>query len=86
MMWWDGGWSSSAAWVWMSVMMLVVAAFVVWAVLDLDRRAKGRPSAGEAILAERLARKEIDEAEYGRRVEALHAGGHSARGSGSVRR
>ncbi|HTL87652.1 MAG TPA: SHOCT domain-containing protein [Acidimicrobiia bacterium] len=71
-----------SAWWWMLPMMLVflvVVGVVVWALLNATRSqtplAPRDPSA-EDVLAHRLARGEIDTAEYHERLEALR--GHAA--------
>jgi putative membrane protein len=72
---WDmNGWG----WGWMTLMMVVGVLLVALLVLTLLRgsalgpRTDDRPNA-EEILAQRLARGEIDEAEYQRRRSALRS-------------
>jgi len=77
-------WSYSGSWWAWSLMALVMAAFwalVIWGVMWL-LRSTSRPSgpgpterSAEAVLAERFATGEIDEAEYRSRLEALRATG-----------
>ena len=82
----DGG--SVGAWIGMSLMMLVfwdlIAAVVVWAVrstrrdeptVDMDTHRTGVRSDPEALLTERFARGEIDEAEYSHRRDVLRGAG-----------
>lgn len=70
----DGG---AGAWWWMLPMMfvfLIAVGAVVWAVLNAGRShiPQGPASVGpEEVLAHRLARGEIDAAEYHERLEAL---------------
>lgn len=83
MMWNDGGGWGWGSWLLMSLMMLAIVVLVAWG-LFLLWRASGAPAAAstspapartpEAILAERLARGEIDAEEYRERLDALHAG------------
>jgi putative membrane protein len=74
-MWWDhGGWGWGA-WLVMTLGMLAFWGLVVWAVISLAR-STGRAiplgrSTPEDILAERLARGEIDEDEHRSRLDAL---------------
>lgn len=70
----DVGWW---AWLTMSLGMVIFWGLVVWGLALLLRGRGGtlnaeRPSP-EKILDERLARGEIDEREYRRRLEALHS-------------
>ena len=70
----DLGWW---AWLTMSLGMVIFWGLVVWGIALLLRGRGGtlnneRPSP-EKILDERLARGEIDEREYRRRLEALHS-------------
>jgi len=76
-MWWyhgDWGWG---AWLVMTVVMAAFGGLVVWAFVNLARASGGGAPVpertAEEILAERLATGEIDEAEYRRRSDALHA-------------
>jgi putative membrane protein len=83
MMWWDdgGGWNAGS-WILMTLMMLLfwggLAALVVWLVRSLreDRTpvapAPPRPTPDD-VLAERLARGEIDAEEYTRRRALIHS-------------
>jgi putative membrane protein len=84
MMWWDhGGWDGGD-WFAMSVMMLgfwgLVAALVVWVVRSsphVPSRPRSQPGSTtrsvDEMLAERLARGEIDETELARIRELLDA-------------
>ena len=68
----DGGWS----WWWMLPMIvgtIALIAVIVGVIVALTRSGalSGRASA-EDILGERLARGEIDAAEYAQRLDALH--------------
>lgn len=82
MMWNDGGGWGWGSWLLMSLMMLVIVVLVAWGLLLLWRAseapaARTSPAPArtpEAILAERLARGEIDAEEYRERLDALHAG------------
>lgn len=69
---WSGnmnGW-----WWWMAPLMLAFWALVIWGVVILLRgRGGSTDRRAEDILDERLARGEIDEAEYRRRREAIHS-------------
>ena len=76
----DGwGWG---AWLAMVLVMLGVLAAVVWILFLVWRNASGGPSEAppsardtpEGILAERLARGEIDAEEYRQRLKALRVG------------
>lgn len=67
-------------WLAMSAMMLIfwglVIAFVVWAFRGYggrDRHAAGHTGRSDQLLAERFARGDIDEEEFTRRTEVLHA-------------
>lgn len=68
-MWWwhDVGW---AGWLAMSLSMLVFWGLVAWVVVTV-LRGGAHGSGAERILADRLARGDIDEEEYGRRLRAL---------------
>ena len=76
----DGwGWGG---WLAMVLVMLVVLAAVAWALFLVWRNASASPSepphgaqdSPEGILAERLARGEIDAEEYRQRLKALRVG------------
>lgn len=72
MMWgYDGGW---VGWLLMTLMMVLfwgsLIALAVWLVRQPDRRGDARMSS-RAILEERFARGEIDEAEFTERLEVL---------------
>lgn len=81
MMNWNSGWGSGG-WLLMIPMMLVFWGLIAWVVVVLVRRpsapaavdAVGARSAAQ-ILDERLARGEIDEAEYRARRAVLRDGG-----------
>jgi len=76
-MWWSDhmhGWS----WFWMIPMTFAFWAVLAWAVVALVRGGRASPAAPPAagrnpedILAERLARGEIDPNDYSERLEAL---------------
>ena len=82
----DGSWGAGD-WAAMSVMMLLfwsaLIALVVWIVRSLRGESGGdtatKPTADHAqgVLAERFARGEIDDDEFQRRRELLHAGPRS---------
>ncbi len=70
------------------IMMIVLAALVVWLIVSLTRRPgwrheqwqhagppspPSRPASAEQLLADRLARGEIDVADYTARIDALRA-------------
>ena len=75
----DGGWAFAGGWMWIFWLIALVAviALLVWFVRAASGRSAGNsgpPGASqspEAILKERYARGEIDEAEYQRRKEQL---------------
>ena len=76
----DGG-SGWIGWTIGLIVMVGFLALLVWAITTGTQRQGGaaphesapRPQSAEEILAERYARGEIDEAELGRRREALRA-------------
>lgn len=75
-MWWSHGDWGWGGWLIMTLGMIGVWAALIWAVLVMVRAGSGiasppEPTADE-ILALRLARGEIDEAEYRRRLDTLH--------------
>lgn len=77
----DGGGWGWGAWLLMSLTMLAFLALVAWGVFLVWRstthhpagphQGSAAPHSPEAILAERLARGEIDPEEYRARLEAL---------------
>ena len=67
----DWGWG---AWLIMSLTMLGFWALVIWAALSVGRSNGSGRDNGQAILAERFARGEIDENEYLRRRELIRSG------------
>jgi putative membrane protein len=72
MMWNDGGWWLPAALVFIVCMVMMVRMMGHGAHGSHADQSQGRSSAGpERILAERLARGEIDVEEYQRRLAAL---------------
>ncbi|ALO12469.1 putative membrane protein [Streptomyces venezuelae] len=83
MMFWYGDGMNGWGWFAMSAGMLLFWALLITVVVMLFRtldRASGRPSVPdvtrpEQVLGERLARGEIDEEEYRRRLSALRGGG-----------
>jgi putative membrane protein len=81
---WNDGWSGASLW-WMAIMMIALLGAIAWVTVTLVRHnnsaqaqspsvpgqvAAGRPTAQE-ILAERLARGEIEPDEYSKRLAAL---------------
>ena len=84
MMWWSGHWGWGG-WLVMSLGMVAFWGLVIWLFLNVIRttsRATSRTSTDsvsprtgtpEEILAERFARGEIDEDDYRRRLNTLHA-------------
>lgn len=66
---------SWGAWLSMSVVLVAFSAVLIWAIFTVVRStAPGAPrgeTTPEQILAERFARGEIDEEDYGRRLDAL---------------
>ena len=81
---WSDGWGSGTGW-WMAIMMIVVVAAVAWIIVTVLRHGThqhplavapspvtgaSRPTPQE-ILAERLARGEIEPEEYAKRLAAL---------------
>ena len=79
---WDEGWSAGSWWL-MAIMMIAFWGAIIWIAVLLIRRSDHpsqlqthdaptapRPTPQD-ILAERLARGEIDPDEYGQRLEAL---------------
>ena len=84
MMWWSGHWGWGwgwGAWLVMSLGMVAFWGLVIWLFLNVVRTISRTstdsvsPPTGtpEGILAERFARGEIDEEDYRRRLNALHA-------------
>lgn len=76
-MWlWHGGWGWGA-WLVMSLGMVAFWALVIWLFVNVIRTNQEggtpRDRTPEEILAERFARGEIDDDEYRRRLETLHA-------------
>lgn len=75
-MWWSQGDVGWGAWVLMSFGMFVFWAFVIWLFLDVVRTSatmRSQDRTPEEILAERLARGDIDGDEYRRHLETLRA-------------
>jgi len=83
---WDGMGYGSGWWLLMVIMMVVFLGGLIWIGVTLVKRSRGvpsiaagsaavsaRPSASE-ILAERLARGEIDPSDYRERLDALRHG------------
>lgn len=88
-MWWYHGDWSWGAWLVMTLGMVVFWALVFWVILTIMRSGAQTASplerTPEQILAERLARGEIDEDEYHRRLDTLGSSSPASRfGSGSV--
>ena len=82
MMWWSGHWGWGwGAWLVMSLGMVAFWGLVIWLFLNvvrtISRTSTGsvspRTGTPEEILAERFARGEIDEDDYRRRLNTLHA-------------
>jgi putative membrane protein len=76
MMDWNNG-GNWGAWLLMSVMMLLFLGALIWLVVWLVRgnsSNQGKPDP-RALLAERLARGEIDEIEYRARLDVLRGNG-----------
>lgn len=75
-MWWSHGDWGWGGWLIMTLGMISVWAALIWAVLVMVRAGSGTASppepTAEEILARRLARGEINEAEYRRRLDTLH--------------
>ncbi|MGW4163264.1 SHOCT domain-containing protein [Streptomyces sp. NPDC004788] len=82
MMFWYGngmngwGWFAMAAGMVLFWGLLITVVVMIFRSLDraADRPARRVPAVPEQILAERLARGEIDEEEYRRRLSALRSG------------
>lgn len=68
MMWQWGDWSWQA-WLAMGLMMVTVWVPIVWAVIAITRSTRDDHRRTDAILAERFAHGDIDEAEYRQRRE-----------------
>ena len=81
---WNDGWNGGSG-IWMALMMVAFVAVIAWVIVSISRRnsrpiplaetasaASGRPSP-QAILAERLARGEIEPEEYNTRLSVLLA-------------
>ncbi|MDX6245266.1 MAG: putative rane protein [Frankiales bacterium] len=92
MMWWNhGGWAAGD-WLAMSLTMVLIwgllAALVVWTVRstrdgpESDGSAATPTARADEVLAERLARGEIDADEFTRRRELLHSGSDHASPAG----
>ena len=75
-MWWSHGDWGWGGWLLMTLGMIGVWTALIWAVLVMVRAGSGAASPpeppAEEILARRLARGEIDEAEYRQRLGVLH--------------
>ena len=75
MWWWHGDWGW-AAWLAMTVSMLVFWGLFIWGVTTVVRRggSQREPTAeAEQILSARLAAGEIEEDEYQRRLDTLRS-------------
>ena len=85
---WNDGWNSSGSWIVMAAMMVIFWGGLVWLGITLLRRpahiavpAVPTPNAApaptqrtpESILAERLAKGEIDPDDYHQRLQVLQA-------------
>lgn len=70
-MWWGAGWG----WLWLAatLILLVLAGLVVWAVVRSARQPSSAPpsSRARAILDERYARGELSTEEYRERVQVI---------------
>lgn len=76
-MWsWHGDWGWGA-WLVMSLGMIAFWTLVIWLFLNAGRTSQNAVTPSERgpeeILADRFARGEIDEDEYQRRLDTLHA-------------
>ncbi len=75
-MWWSHGDWGWGGWLLMTLGMIGVWAALIWAVVVMVRAGSGAASppepTAEEIVARRLARGEIDEAEYRRLLHTLH--------------
>jgi putative membrane protein len=67
----DGGWGAVMI-VLMVLLVMAVVGLVVWALRDTSPPQAAKPTA-EQVLADRLARGDIDVADYETRLEALRA-------------
>lgn len=76
---WDNGYMDSGWGVVMTLGMLgfwvLIALAVVWLLRTTGSRPGGAPTGAEQVLAERLARGEIDSEEYRDRMTALRSSG-----------
>ncbi len=94
---WHHGWGGGS-WVWMMIMMVVFWGGLTWFAISLIRRGTRAPQhstigsppppplalAPHAILAERLARGEIEPDDYHRRLDSLNRGQTHPDGLGSL--
>ena len=89
---WHHGWGGGS-WVWMTIMMVVFWGGMTWLAISLIRRGNHGPQhstigpppppmAPHEILAERLARGEIEPDDYHRRLDSLNRGQTRADGQG----
>jgi putative membrane protein len=73
MMYWANGDWNWAAWITMTASMILFWGLVAWVVVTLVRRPEETARTADDILADRLARGEIDDDEYHRRSDALRS-------------
>jgi putative membrane protein len=73
MMYWGNGDWNWAAWLVMTASMVLFWGLVAWVVVTVIRRPSDNPRRPEDVLADRYARGEIDDDEFGRRRDALRA-------------
>ncbi len=71
MMYWGNGDWNWAAWMAMSISMVLFWGLIVWAMFSLLRNGTSQERTPLQILDERFAHGDIDEEEYRRRREAL---------------
>lgn len=74
MMYWGNGDWNWAAWLAMTVSMVLFWGLVAWLVVSVVRQPGDTHPSPEAVLGDRFARGEIDEEEYRRRRDALRSG------------
>ncbi|MET9041754.1 SHOCT domain-containing protein [Streptomyces sp. NPDC003328] len=79
MFWYDHdvsgwGWFAMSAGMILFWALIITVAVLLFRALNRPQEHTGAPPAPEDILRERLARGEIDEDDYRRRLNALHAG------------
>lgn len=91
---WNDGWGGGWGWIGMAIMMVAFWGGIVWVAVTLLRRSNHAPLSHQAaglpnppdkqtaqeILAERLARGEIEPDDYRQRLDALQHGRPGQRG------